>query len=528
MNDLNRITEMGTNNQKVDFDAALVYLMTELDSIDGGYLSQSQRTAQYKRVAAKVINTYLKGGDNFKDDNKLKNSTLNKYLTKLRTAIRAANYRHHSLMTGASRGWTTTDKETGKTSHYVTLAKLMHDYPEQSQALESLRNEPALTIRKKVKEIAANVISSEFPTKRERELFKLITTSLKVEHEILFHLALDSAQKSKVKEQQGKALERKQHDSVTINRHAVMNMIREGLESKSIYKQMYALALASGRRFIEIAKLGAFEQVADNKVLFRGQAKKRAGHVEKPYEIYTLIHASEFIEAFKRLRESEKLAAIHERIHAKREEKGTVTPDFDNAAFNSTTAISANEAAKQMMFKHGMAIKNEDTATYSNTSTDVKFKDSRAIYASICLKQWHESDAPQLDDNAFVSSLMGHDGGTAHLNYRQFRIIEADPVVADPVVADPVVADPVVADPTANKALDNLNAAFAAIENPKKSLVRCHEKVMDWAAINPNKELTQTSLDKHAKAGNRELIKGYLALLTNAIATYNAHAIKHK
>ena len=37
---------MGNNNQKVDFDATLVYLMTELDSIDSGDLTQSQRTAQ--------------------------------------------------------------------------------------------------------------------------------------------------------------------------------------------------------------------------------------------------------------------------------------------------------------------------------------------------------------------------------------------------------------------------------------------------------------------------------------------------
>ena len=520
---------MGIGNQKVDFDAALSYLMIELDRVDSSELSQSQRTAQYKRIAAKVINTYLKSGDNYKDNSKLKNSTLNKYLTRLRTAIRAANYRHHSLITGASRGWTTTNKDTGKTSNYVTLAKLMHDHPEYAHLLETLRNEPALTIRKRVKEIAAQVISSEFPTKRERELYKLITTGLKVEHEILFHLALDSAQKSKVKEQQCKALERKQHDSVTVSSNAVMCMIREGLSSKSIYKQMYALALASGRRFIEIAKMGAFEYVSDNKVRFSGQAKKRAGHQEQPYEIYTLIPASEFIESFGRLRESDKLAAIHARIEAKREEKGMVTPDFDNAAFNSTTAVSANDAAKQLMIKHGMAVSRDDTATYHDTGTDVKFKDSRAIYASMCLKRWHESDARQLDDNAFVSSLMGHEGGTAHLNYRQFRIVDADPV-AEPVaveqLAEPVAVEQ-LAEQQASKALESFNAAFAAIDSPKKSLVRCHEKTVAWAALNHGKELTQTSLDKHAKAGNRILIKEYLELLADAVAAYNTHAIKH-
>ena len=516
---------MGNNNQKVDFDATLVYLMTELDSIDSGDLTQSQRTAQYKRLAAKIINTYLKGGDNFKDEGKLKNSTLNKYLTKLRTAVRAANYRHHSLMTGASRGWTTTDKETGKTTHYITLAKLMHDYPEHAGKLEELRHEHALTLRKKVKEIAASVIASEFPTKHERELYKLITSSLKVEHEILFHLALDVAQKSKVKEQQGQALERKQHDSVTISKPAVMNMISEGLASKSIYKQMYALALASGRRFIEIAKLGAFTACGDNQVMFSGQAKKRAGHVEKPYPIYTLIPATEFIDAMIKLRKSETLAAIHERIQAKRDEKEMVTPDFDNAAFNSTTAVSSNGVAKQMMVANGMATSTEAATIYRNSSTEVKFKDSRAIYASICLQQWHETDAPSLDDNAFVSSLMGHEGGTAHLNYRQFRVIDTIP---DPVGEPTESTQEALESPVTGKALEALNDAYSKLENPRKALVRCHDKVMAWAALNPSKELTQTSLDKHAKAGNRELIKSYLADLADAVAIYNAHASKYK
>lgn len=513
---------MGTNNQKVDFDAALVYLMTELDRIDSSELTQSQRTAQYKRVATKVINTYLHGGDNYKGDNKLKNSTLNKYLTKLRTAVRAANYRHHSLSSQASRGWNTTDKETGKTTHYVTLAKLINDYPAYEELLETLRHEPALTIRKRVKEIAASVISSEFPTKKERELFKLISSSLKVEHEILFHLALDSAQKSKVKAQQGAALERKQHDTVNINVNAVMQIISDGLASKSIYKQIFALSLASGRRFIEIAKLGAFEPVSEYKMLFSGQAKKRAGHVEKPYEIYSLIPVSEFISAFNAVRSSPKLEKIHQRVASRRAEKEMVTPDFDNAAFNQTSAVSANEAAKLMMIAENMAEMIEESTIYTGTSTEVKFKDSRAIYASICLKKWHESDAPQLDDNAFVSGLMGHEGGTAHLNYRQFRITE-QPITT--VATPKTTAEPEQVEPTEtvpSKALEQLDNAFKSIDKPKKSLVRCHEKVMAWCSLNRGREISQTSLEKHAKAGNRDLIKQYLTMLNDEINAYNS------
>ena len=514
---------MTLTNQKVDFDAALTYLMTELDRIDNSELTQSQRTAQYKRVASKVINSYLKDGDNFRADNKLSITTLNKYLTRLRTAIRAANYRHHSLKSESPRGWTTTDKETGKTNHYVTLAKLINEYPEHANELDSLRSEHALTLRKRVKEIAGAVIADEHPTKRQRELYKLITSNLKVEHEILFHLALDSAQKSKVKSHQGGALERKQHDSVTISHAAIMGIISEYLATESIYKQLYALALACGRRFIEVAKQGNFEPLGEHRVTFSGQAKKRAGHVEKPYPIYTLIPANEFMAAVERLRDSQQLADIHKKVEEKKAEKGMVTPDFDNAFFNTITATSSNYAAKTAMLKRGMAKKVGDDVIYHDTNTTVTFKDSRAIYAAICLQDWHEKDAPQLDDNAFVSQLMGHEGGTAHLNYRQFRIKRDLPAFLMTANTDTAGAQTESED---NENTDDLDAAFNALVDVRESLKRCHEKVMAWATANPTKKLTQTSIEKDAKGGNRAVVKDYITALNKPLESYNKRLLK--
>lgn len=510
--------------QKVDFDEALKYLMNELERIDSSDLTQSQRTAQYKRLAAKTINSYLKDGDNFKSGNKLSVTTLNKYLTRLRTAVRAANYRHHSLTHESARGWTTTDKATGKVSHYVTLSKLISDYPEYAHELDTLRSEHALTLRKRVKEIANSVIAGKQPNKRERELYRLITSGLKVEHEILFHLALDSAQKSLVKQHQGGALERKQHDSVTISHAAIMGIISEYLASESIYKQLYALALCCGRRFVEVAKQGNFTAVDEHQVIFSGQAKKRAGHVEKPYPIYTLIPASEFIAAIERLRSSQQMADLHKKVVEKKAEKGMVTPDFDNAFFNTITASSANYAAKTAMANRGMATAQTDgNIIYNDTSTTVTFKDSRAIYAAICLQDWHEKDAPQLDDNAFVSQLMGHEGGTAHLNYRQFRIKRDLPAFLLAVNTDVAGAQLEAAN---GENTADLEDAFSSLPDVRDSLKRCHEKVIAWAKANPTKKLSQTSIEKDAKGGNRSVVKDYIAALNKALESYNKRLLK--
>ena len=510
---------MNHPTQKVDFTAALTYLMNELDRVDSSDLSQSQRTQQYKRIAAKVINTYLKDGDNHKHD-KLGITTLNKYLTRLRTAVRAANYRHHSLTNEKARGWTTTNKETGAVRNYVTLSKLIGDYPEYAETLETLRNEHALTLRKRVKEIAGKVIADKQPTKRQRELYRLITSGLKVEHEILFHLALDSAQKALIKQHQGGALERKQHDSVTISHAAIMGIISEYLASESIYKQIYALALCCGRRFIEVAKQGNFEILDEYRVMFSGQAKKRAGYIEKPYPIYTLIPSNEFISALKHLPESPELAAIHAKIEEKKQVRDIVSPDFDNAVFNIHAANSANYAAKTAMLNRGMATaKTDGNIIYNDTSTTVTFKDSRAIYAAICLQEWHEKDAPQLDDNAFVSQLMGHEGGTAHLNYRQFRINRELPSFLNETIKNK--DNGVIESPTITQNLNNLNNTFESLTHVRESLKRCHEKVMQWATLNPTKKLTQTSIEKEAKGGNRSVVKDYLNELKGAIELYN-------
>lgn len=509
--------------QKVDFTAALTYLMNELDRVDSSDLSQSQRTQQYKRIAAKVINTHLKDGDNHKRD-KLGITTLNKYLTRLRTAVRAANYRHHSLTNEKARGWTSSNKETGTVRNYVTLSKLIGDYPEYADLLETIRNEHALTLRKRVKEVASEILGKQ-PTKRQRELYRLITSGLKVEHEILFHLALDSAQKALVKQHQGNALERKQHDSVTIGHAAIMGIISEYLAAESLYKQLYALALCCGRRFIEVAKQGNFEPLGEHRVMFSGQAKKRAGHVEKPYPIYTLIPATEFIAALERLRESPELAAIHAKVEEKKRERGMVTPDFDNAAFNTMTATSANYTAKNAMLNRGMAQQQTDgNIIYNDTSTTVTFKDSRAIYAAICLQEWHEKDAQQLDDNAFVSQLMGHEGGTAHLNYRQFRINRDLPAFILDVNNEVGGVDG--ESPTPTKNLNNLNEAFESLTETRPALIRCHEKIMQWAALNPTKKLTQTSVEKEAKGGNRAVVKDYMSALKDAIESYNKRLLK--
>ena len=528
----NGIMNMSSNTeptyQKIDLQGALNYLMSELEFVDSSDLTQSQKTARYKRIASKIKNTYLHDSDKYKQSNRLALPSLNKYLTRLRTAVRAADFKHHSLLSDSPRSWSF-ENEDGTKREYYTLAKVLNNYPDYYDLLITLRSEPALTLRKRLKEVAEQVISSEQPTKKERELFNILTRKLKVEHEILFHLSLDSAQKNKLKSKQSAALIKKQTDVVTINRHKLSNIINSGLNNKSIYKQAFALALASGRRSIEILKTGDFELINESTVLFSGQAKKRAGSEDSPYPIKTLIPSNEFIEAFTRFRQSDDIANIYNIVEEQRldliNNGNVVSTDYENSALNAYCAKSLNTNAKRAMIDSGLAKHDKNGgAIYTGTNTQVSFKDSRAIYAAVCLLEYHDIDAPTLDDNAYVTSLMGHEAGNAHVHYRQFKIDYAHALSDAPAESAP--AEPV-------DAVEEFDASVKSLNLPAK-LLAIHARTVEWMRSVPNKALTPSILEKAAKAGNRALIWDYLQIegkrrvefpkLLKIVEQYNSNA----
>ena len=382
------MTKISEQASKVDLQAALNYLISELELLEKSKLTQSQKTARYKRIASKIKNTYLHDSDKYSNENRLAIPSLNKYLTRLRTAVRAADFKHHSLMSDSPRSWSF-ENEDGTKREYYTLAKVLKDYPDYYDLLITLRSEPALTLRKRLKEIAGAVISGEQPTKKQRELFNILTRKLKVEHEILFHLALDSAQKNKLKGKQANALIKKQTDVVTINRHKLTEIINDGLKSDSLYKQAFSLALASGRRAIEILKTGDFKKIDDSSVMFSGQAKKRAGANDSPYPIKTLIPTNDFLAAFVRFRQSDNLSSVYNAVSEQRIDLinagNVVSTDYENAALNAYCAKSLNTNAKRSMIDSGLAKHDKNGgAIYTGTNTQVSFKDSRAIYAAVC------------------------------------------------------------------------------------------------------------------------------------------------
>lgn len=485
----------GASRQKVDLQAIIETMLDELKEISGSEKTQSEKTKLYKRLAQKV-KTELHDDGRKSDDVKLALTTYKRYMTTIRNAIRAAGYVHHSL--------------NGKTALAGTLPRAIKDYPEYAEMLETLRTEPAATMGARVHEIL-KTIQADKGNKRRNAAYSAVK-GMKTEHEVIYHLTMDDVQRADVEDQQATALDTKKTNTVRMVYADIMAMIEDGLtQERSYSRRAFALALASGRRAVEVIYTGSFEKTGDNTVMFTGQAKKRAGIDAESFQIFTLCPADDFLKAFEAFRKMEEVQAIHSDF-------GSMAKDERNTAINARTAKTFNETAKAVMGD------NERT-----------FKDSRAIYARICLdKSWDKST----DEDVFVSRLMGHDDNKAQAHYKQFAIDYTAPATTETPATPAPEVTPKSAQLTTlphdekelRKVSKELAGARAALEafvaaNPKRrAMLNYHNLVEEWAAANPSKQITFSALvkrDKGGIGGNRDSVKDYLTVISDELSVYN-------
>jgi hypothetical protein len=482
----------GETRKKIDLTAITEMAVNELHKIEASNNTQSEKTKLFKRLAAKIKNELHEDG-RVKDSAKIAMSTYSRYLTKVRYAITAAGYTHHSL------------KSPIATAN--TLPRVMNDYPEYAELLEKLRDEPAVTIGALKKTIMAS-IKGDKHNKRRSAAYDAVS-ALKTDHELLQQLYMDKVQRADRKESALEALNEKKHNTVRLVYADVVKMVTDNINSESYSRMAVGLALASGRRAIEVVYTGSFEQTGDNTVMFTGQAKKRAGMDAGAFEIFTLIPASDFITAFIAFRSTDAVRRIHSDF-------AEMDKDARNTAVNARIAKTFNEAAKAIF-----------------SSKERTFKDTRAAYTRICLDTMWDK---KTDEDVFVVALLGHDGYTSQANYKQFAIDYTAPATID---TSTIEYTPKSAQLTTvehdkkelRKASGELAGARATIEafvsaNPARhAMLNYHNLVEEWAAANPSKPITFSGLVKREKGGiggNRNSVKDYLSVLEAELNVYNS------
>lgn len=487
----------GESRQIVDLQKIIDETVLELKSIESSNSNQSTKTKKFKRLADKVKN---KLHDDGRKSQAIKVNTYKRYVSKVRNAIKATGLTHHSLHSTTARAG--------------TLARVIKDFPEYTAELEGLRTEHADTIGA-LKNTILKAIQSDKGNKRRSAAYKAVK-AMNTDHEVLKHLFMDEVHMADWSKSKTDSLNDKKKNTVELAHADILKMIREGLDTSSYTRQAFALALASGRRAIEILFNAAFIQTGNNTVKFDGQAKKQTGIEVEAYEIYTLIPASEFIEAFDKFRELDAMKRLHSDFSdMDREER--------NTEINRRTAKTMNEAAKRSM----------------NDKKRV-FKDSRAIYTRICLDTFFDTDNKwkDADEDVFTKHLLGHGDFTAQAAYKQFKI-DYDAPESKGEVSAPEGAQDTNSATNADQSTDShqpaksrdIKQAGKAIkafvkDNPARhQLLDYYHLVAAWTNANPDRKISFSSLSKKNKGGiggNKETVKDFLNITSEQVAKYNS------
>ncbi len=170
--------------------------------------------------------------------------------------------------------------------------------------------------------------------------------------------------------------------------------------SDSVYEKVVAIALSTGRRFIEIIKTGDFEDTDDvNVIMFSGQAKKRSetpGFEEESYPIPVLVESSLIIESIETIRE-------------------TLDTDKTNQEIHNSYSSYINRVLKRLFIKDSVL---SSCIQMPHPETDIKLHDMRRIYAMIAFEMFENSNSL----NYFLNSVLGHSDMTQSITYASVKL----------------------------------------------------------------------------------------------------------
>jgi len=244
------------------------------------------------------------------------------------------------------------------------------------------------------------------------------------------------------------------------------------------------VALASGRRSIEVLRCGEFVKSGVDRVLFSGQAKLKTG-VADAYEIPLLVPADDFLKGVGCLRDKVNALNFLDKPFKK----------LTHYEVNSATAAKLNKVAKRHL-----------------RNDELTFKSARAIYAALIIKLEKCTGSKAM----IYSAILGHGVGDISTGHHYAGIEITDDFDA-PIQAFEVVfeVDGIVPVREGQKSLVELAAFDGRIEDTRhKALIKVHGFVKARLADDSDYVVSYASLGRAKARGGcgteRSVIEKYL------------------
>ena len=521
-------SDIEKRRRKIDLDVIIDNMFKGIEEINASDKSQGQKTQSFRREADKVTRA-LYGQRAKNKSNAIAHNTASKYLTKVRNQVTARGWLHHSLPAALER----------LMDRHPSCQYLINEL--ESQTLEQTRlgvkalKDKLLQINRLKKALSAvstndsryaskiNEIAKSFeawkveiqnlkPVNADDRNNKMMTLfgifsdgevlfkeleTLKIDHEIMRWLVKDSFSAAVSSETSAFALATKKGHTIDIDYPTIMSRCEFLLSPVNAEVWNWealatGIALATGRRAIEVLVQGEFKKAGTYKLTFSGQAKERGGvDHDNAFEIYSLIKADTVLAAIDTLRAYPKVADMIAELNSGRHYQ------FNELVHNRTAAY-LNDFIRAMMRDADMhtGIPNRDWV----------FKDTRAIYAAISFKLFFETDKrwAKMDQDMFFQTLLGHSDPKAQAHYKQFKILRAGDKW------ESIVAE----------VKDRLSELKKFDENDditnSKALARMHNNVKTLIEQDPDIKITQRAI-KANFGGNYETIRKYLAIVEESL-----------
>lgn len=428
---------------KVKIGELINSLVKEVETIDASDRPQGDKTKKIKAAAIKYKNALFNDKRKFRGkglSKRITANTFNAYMSRARK--RFDDKLHHSFESNINRlsgkyplyseelsSWLTMPAASIRQNMSALQSKLKSIMP----LAEELSN---LKIGAKNSEAKITKLANKYPEwsfaisdlnsdnwKDSRDyLYKLFQQGsslleelnhLKVNHEVLYHLQLSSAERASIQQRWADVLSEKKRSVVVIDypryMQAIYDIINKPLASfdlttrRGMAPLAFALAALSGRRMIEIMLQGEFSVSGRYTVNFIGQAKKRSEDKGTSRNIYTLCDAKLFVKLVYELRSCPAAADFNEVIKG----YGENDTRSENARINAILATAFNPWVKSFL--------GDDRRVY---------KDSRAIYARIAYEMFFRVDPrwKNVDEDVFFMEVLGHDDENTQLHYKQFKL----------------------------------------------------------------------------------------------------------
>ncbi|KKZ18088.1 protelomerase [Serratia marcescens] len=428
--------------QKIKFGELVNALVSTVNQIDASDIPQGEKTRKYKAEAKKFNNALFLDKRRYRGQGLKRRITLNTFNAYLSRARKKFDDRlHHHF--------------------HSDLERLIKRYPAYSDELSEWLQLPAAEVRQRrhsllerlkstmtVAEKASPVkfgtaagnkklesLAKQYPDwagylrdcitadyqAPQKSLYAVLEQgarllddlgTLRVNHEILYHLTLSTAERTSIQNRWDTVLSEKKRNTITIDYPTYMQRLMDILTAPAqsfdlntragMAPLAFALAAVSGRRMIEIMVQGEFKPINQHEMTFIGQAKKRTGD-DTGRRIYCLCDTKIFIERLSILRNSPAAADLVELVN--------YVPDNEtrsgNAMVNTRLSVAFNPFVKYFF--------NDDRRVY---------KDSRAIYARIVYEKYFNTDSrwKACDEDVFFSEILGHDDENTQLHYKQFKL----------------------------------------------------------------------------------------------------------